>query len=68
MQLVEFGTNIAPITTSCNALAQLERRMTSQMALTKEDSDCVEAMDLGCLLAFYRSHAHASIFIHKELL
>jgi len=30
------------------ALAQLERRMMSQIDLTKADSDWVEEMDLGC--------------------
>ncbi len=34
--------------TYCRALAQLERRMMSQIDLTKADSDWVEAMALGC--------------------
>jgi hypothetical protein len=38
--------------TYCKALAQLERRITSQMALTNEDNDCVETMALGDLLFF----------------
>src|SRR5450830_1287083 len=38
--------------TYCKALAQLERRMMSQMDLTKLDSDWVEAMALGALVFF----------------
>jgi hypothetical protein len=34
--------------TYCKALAQLERRMMSQIDLTKAESDWVEAMALGC--------------------
>ena len=34
------------------ALAQLERRITSQMLFTKLESDWVEAMALGCLVVF----------------
>jgi hypothetical protein len=34
----------------CKALTQLERRTTSQMLLTKADSDCVEAMVLDVLV------------------
>ena len=34
--------------TYCRALAQLERRMMSQIDLTKADSDWAEAMALGC--------------------
>src|SRR5665647_731924 len=35
--------------TYCKALAQLERRITSQMPLTKAESDCVEAIAFGAL-------------------
>jgi hypothetical protein len=35
--------------TYCKALAQLERRITSQMVFTKDESDCVDAMALGAL-------------------
>ena len=33
--------------TYCNALAQLDLRMMSQIDLTKLESDCVEAIDRG---------------------
>jgi len=38
--------------TYCKALAQLDRRMMSQIDLTKDDKDFVEPIDFGCLACF----------------